>query len=174
MDEIVRRLADENEIKKLIMQLSFAMDLRDRDMYRSVFADEIECDITAIVGEAVPLTGAMNADEFADNIIEMLSEFEMTQHVNAMHMIEVHGDDATLSCYVIGTHYLGRPTTDPSGHCSDPWNTIGARYDMRARRFTEGWLFVAFKWRMMWSRDNHDLWNEVGQRLTARRGLGSQ
>ncbi len=170
MDAALQRLVDESDIKKLITRLSFAMDLRDREMYRSVFAEEIECDITPIAGDAVPLTGTMNTAAFAGDVIDMLSEFTMTQHVNTMHLVDVDGDDATLMSYVIGTHYLERQAGDGATHCPDPWNTIGARYDMRARRFPEGWRFVAFKWRMMWTRDNHHLWNEVAQRFTARHG----
>jgi hypothetical protein len=172
MDATLQRLVDESDIQKLITKLSFAMDLRDRELYRSVFADEVECDITPIAGDAVPLTGTMNTAEFADNIIEMLSEFTITQHVNTMHLIEVDGDDATLASYVIGTHYL-KLADDGPGHCADPWNTIGARYDMRARRLPEGWRFVGFRWRMLWTRDNHNLWNEVADRLRARHPEGA-
>jgi hypothetical protein len=173
MDPTVQRLADESDITKLMTKLSFGMDLRDRALYRSVFADEIDCDISALLGDAVPLQGKMDADEFSDNIIEMISQFTMTQHVNTMHLIEVHGDDATLASYVIGTHYLDPEASGPT-FSEDPWNVIGARYDMRARRYSEGWRFTAFKWRMQYTRGNHNVWNEVAHRLEARRGDAAQ
>ncbi|MGE4323146.1 MAG: nuclear transport factor 2 family protein [Sphingobium sp.] len=160
---MVQGLIDENEIKKLITRLSYAFDERDAVKCRSVFADQVECDIDRLGG--APPAGLFPADELARQTIARLSQFRMTQHLNTMHHVELDGDDATLTAYVLGSHYLEPGDAIGATAAQEPWNTIGARYDMHARRLPEGWRFTRWKWRMMWSRDNHDVWREIGRRM---------
>ena len=154
----VRTLLDENEIRKLVIRMSNGMDLRDYDMFRSAWADEVELDIPAMGGDAVPLSGKLSADVYAQGVITMLSEFTATQHCSTNHLIDIEGDIATCACYTLATHYL-------SVGALDPWNSVGARYDFTAHRLPQGWRIVTLKWTRLWSSGNEGLWPEVARRV---------
>lgn len=171
MDPTLRRLIDESDIKALLVQLSYAFDERDSQMMRAVFADTVECDITPMGGDQVPMTGSLDADRLSKDVIRMLSTFDMTQHVNTMHRVRLDGDNAALTGYVVGTHFLSQLPASPVHERIEPWNTIGARYDMGVHRFDHGWRFTTWKWRIMWSRENQGVWDEVARRL---RGGGEE
>ena len=81
-------------------------------------------------GDAVPLSGHVRGDDYAHGVIALLTGFEATQHVSSNHLVSVDGDAATCICYTHATHYLPHQ----GGH---PWLTIGARYDIDARRLPE-------------------------------------
>jgi len=161
MDHVLRRLDDENQIRRLVIRMSNAMDMRDAAMFRECFADEVELDIPPLGGDSVPLSGMLRADDYAAGVIRLLSEFKATQHVSTNHDISVAGDSAACTCYTLATHLL--PLDD-----GDQWSTIGARYDMEARRLPDaGWRIARFKWTRLWSSGNALLWQEVSRRLAA-------
>lgn len=161
VDPVLQRLDDENEICKLVAAFSLGMDTRDLDLFRSSWADEVDLDLPPLAGRAIQLSGRLRADDYARSAIALVCEFETTQHVNTNHLVTVSGDQGTCICYTVAQHYL------PVGS-GDPWLTVGARYDLSARRFAEaGWRFVGFKLTHLWSRGNTSLWKEVARRLSA-------
>jgi hypothetical protein len=162
MDPVLRRLDDENEIRKLVIGFSLGMDARDYTMFRAAWADEVDLDLPPLARDTVPFSGVQQADDYARGVIAMLSEFVATQHVSANHLIEVDGDTATCTCYTLAQHYL--PVAS-----GDPWLTAGARYDLAARRFDIGWRFVRFKLTGLWTAGNGSLWRVVAGRLAAKR-----
>lgn len=160
-------LIDKNAIAELIVQLSYAFDERDVAGMRAVFTPRVECDLGPMGVSGSPIVGTVDADQLSTDTIRMLATFDMTQHLNGMHHVVLNGDEATLTAYVIGSHFLAQRADAGPTERVEPWNTIGARYDMRATRTPSGWRFSAWKWRMMWTRDNHGVWDEVACRLGA-------
>lgn len=155
-------LIDRSDISQMICRLALGMDLRDQDMFRSCWADEFYLSVPPLAGDAVPLEGDMRADEHARNVIAMLSEFKATQHVLANHHIDVEGDTATCCAYLIGTHTLANVED------GDPVQTIGARYDFKCQRMTDGWKITNMKWTRYWSTGNGGLWDIVAKRVAAK------
>ncbi len=160
MDPELRRLIDENAIRKLVIAFSNAMDARDVAMFRSAFADVVDLDIPPRAADVIVLQGKVNADTYAEQVIKLLSGFTATQHVSTNHQIEVDGDRATCVCYTHATHYL--PIEN-----GEHWLTAGSRYALEAERFPDkGWRFVKFRSTRMFSDGNLGLWDELNRRLT--------
>jgi hypothetical protein len=159
MDDLLQRLSDEHEVRRLAIRMSNGMDARDYDLFRSSWADEVELDVPPLAGDAVPLSGKLKADDYARGVIALLSHYKATQHVSTNHDVEVDGDEATCVCYTLATHFL--PVEN-----GDPWLTAGARYDFTARRFRPaGWKIVKFKVTQLWASGNYNLWREVTRSL---------
>jgi hypothetical protein len=162
MDPILRRLDDENEIRKLVVTMSLGMDVFDADLFASACAERIFLDIPSLGGTDIPLSGDLSGPEYARNVIELLRGFTACQHASTNHLIDVDGDEATCSSYVLGTHYLAE---DP-----DPWLTVGGLYNFTVRRFPDkGWRIVRFKVTQLFQQGNKALWKEVTRRAAARR-----
>lgn len=153
------QLHAENEIKKLVIGFSLAMDARDYQLFRASWADEIELELPPVGGDAVPLAGRQRADDYARGVIALLSQFKATQHVSTNHLVSLDGTGASCTCYTLAQHYLPVET-------GEAWLTVGARYDLTAQLLDElGWRFVRFKLTHLWSRGNNGLWSEATRRL---------
>ena len=155
-------LVDRSDIGQMICKLALGMDLRDREMFQSCWADEFFLSVPPLAGDAVPLEGNMRAEDHARNVIDMLSEFKSTHHVLTNHLIDVRGDTATCCVYLIGTHTLA--DVEDGG----PVQTIGARYDFQCARTPEGWKITHLVWTRHWSTGNGGLWDIVGRRVAAK------
>ena len=143
----------------MICRLALGMDLRDEQMFEACWAPEFDMTVPPLYGDAVPLTGHLKSTEHAKNVIAGLSEFKSTHHVLTNHLIEVDGERATCSVYMIGTHTLADIET------GDRINTIGARYDFECRRFPTGWKITKLVWTRHWSTGNSGLWDIVERRV---------
>lgn len=157
-DPIVQQLRDENEIRKLVITFSLGMDTRDVDLFRSAWPDEVDLDLRTQAGEAIALTGRRRADDYAQDVIALLSGFTATQHVSTNHLITVDGDAATCTCYTHATHYL-------AGESGGSWLTAGSRYDLVAHRFDDlGWRFTAFTLTGIWTSGDRSIWQAASRR----------
>jgi hypothetical protein len=166
MDPILQRLDDENEIRKLVLRFSLGMDTRDVGLFRAAWADEVELDLHTLAKDVIPLSGTRRADEYARDVIALLSGFTATQHVSTNHLIAVDGDTATCTCYTLATHYLRRDA-------GESWLTAGSRYELVALRTrATGWRFTRFALRGLWTSGDRSIWQAVGTDVTGhRRGL---
>src|SRR5262249_34917612 len=144
-----------------VITFSNGMDARDTALYRSAFADEVELDIPPRATDVITLSGRVRADQYAMEVVRLLSGWEATQHVSTNHLITVDGDQGTCVCYVFATHYL----PNDSGA---PWLEVGSRYTVTARRLPDvGWRIVKLKSTHLWSRWNKSLWEEISRRIRA-------
>jgi hypothetical protein len=159
----LQRLIDENAIRDLVIAFSNAMDARDEAGFRACFADEVDLASPPLGGDSVPLAGMVGGDDYARGVISLLTGFEATQHVSSNHHVTVAGDEGRLVCYTHATHYLPHE----GGH---PWLTIGARYDIVAKRLPQGWRISWFRWREQWSEGNAGLWAIATARIGERAG----
>jgi hypothetical protein len=163
MDPVLQQLHDENEIRKLVIGFSLGMDSRDVDLFRASWAEEIELDLPPLAPEVLPFSGRQRADNYAKDVIGLLSEFRATQHVSTNHMIAVSGDSATCTCYTLAHH-------DLPVESGERWLSAGARYDLLAQRVDGlGWRFIRFKLTDLWFQGNRLLWQEAARRVIDRR-----
>ena len=161
-EDEIRVVIDRSDISQMISRLALGMDLRDVEMFQSCWADEFYLSVPPLAGDSVPLEGTMRAEEHARNAIGMLSEFTASHHVLANHCIDVDGDTAKCSVYLIGTHTL------LGVEDGDPVHTIGARYDFECSRTPDGWKITHMLWTRVWSTGNGGLWDIVGKRVAAK------
>jgi ketosteroid isomerase-like protein len=163
VDPELQRVIDENAIRDLVIAFSNAMDARDEAAFRASFADDVDLAIPPLGGDEVPLAGMVSGNDYARGVISLLTGFDATQHVSSNHHVTVDGDEAKLVCYTHATHHL----THEGGH---PWLTIGARYDIVARRLSQGWRIVKFRWKEQWADGNAGLWDISTARIRERKG----
>jgi len=139
MDEKkLQTLLDRMEIVDVQTRYATGVDMRDRDLYRSCFADEMEMDMSGMgLGEPVK----MSADAWADQALSLVSGFEATQHMITNHVIRIEGDRATCVAYVKAQHY----------NPDNVWTVVGY-YTNTLERTAEGWKISRLKLTPMWQR----------------------
>lgn len=157
----LQAILDERDLSRLVTRMSVGMDLRDYQMFRDAWADEVDMDVPPMGGDSVPLAGILRADDYARGVIAMVSEFTVTQHVSTNHLITLEGDSAKCVSYVVGYHVLADKAPDATF-------VVGARYDFTGRRLPQGWRIVQLKWTPLWTTGNEGLFPEVARRLSAK------
>ena len=138
--ESLQRLNDEQEIRDLALRYCTAVDRRDWDLLREVFAP----DATVGLPQSVLLAGA---DEIMSRYRRGLSKYDATHHVVTNHEITVEGDTARHSCLLHAQHVRHDA---PGG----PHFIIGGRYEDQLVRTPEGWRFKHRELVTVWTDGN--------------------
>ena len=137
LDHAVQRLRDEADIRELMLTFVRGLDDRDWDAYANTFAEDGEFEI---LGQR-----RVGRREIAAGPARDLTKFDRTQHYSTNHRIEIDGDDATASHYLLAIHIpdAARPTEHAD---------IGGRYLCTCRRTSEGWRFSEVRLEVFWTR----------------------
>ena len=138
MDEKkIQTLLDRMEIIDVQTRYATGVDMRDRDLYRSCFTDEIDLDMSSMgMGEATRIS----ADLWAGQAISLVSGFQSTQHIITNHVIIVDGDKATCVAYLQAQHF----------NPESMW-TVGGYYTNTLIRTPEGWKITKLKLTGTWT-----------------------
>jgi pantothenate kinase len=127
------------EIVDTATRYATGVDMRDRDVYRSCFTDEIDWDFSDMgMGEPTK----MSADVWVDQALSLVSGFQSTQHIITNHVITIEGDRATCVAYVQAQHY------NP-----DNMYTVGGYYTNTLVRTPEGWKISGLKLTPLWTQN---------------------
>src|SRR2546423_8952679 len=103
-DAVVRRLADESELRDLIHRYAFGLDGRDWDMWRSVFTDEVLIDMSDYDGD--PPARPVPIDTHVDYVRRLFAGFAATQHFIGTHRFLIDGDKATVIAHMRAEHWV--------------------------------------------------------------------
>jgi SnoaL-like domain len=117
-------LVDRLEIAETLCRYASAVDARDYDLLRTVFADDVE----ATYGEHAPMHGV---DEVVDWIAGYGRQQAWQHHLVSVYRVSVEGDAATALTYVTATQAA---SADPEVIC-----TTHGRYDDSLRRVEGAW-----------------------------------
>lgn len=134
-DEAVQRLLDEAAISRLLLRFGAALDAKDWTAYADTFTDD---GIFEIMGQR--RTGR---DEIAAGPAADLERFDRLQHFSTNHLIDVDGDIAKASHYLIGIHV--EDADDGSRHAD-----VGGRYICECRRTDAGWRLSSARVEVLW------------------------
>jgi len=155
-DELLRRLADEAELRDLIHRYAFGVDTRDWDLWRSVFADEVLLDMSDY--EPDPPPQRMPVDNHLAYVRRLFAGFDATQHFIGTHRFAIDGDRATVTAHMRAEHWV--TTTEGS----DRYTMFGT-YTDQCVRTPAGWRVTDVKLKLLRQEGNRHV-----MRMAARRG----
>ncbi len=142
-------LIDRTDIVDTINKYATGIDLRDWELYRSIFADEAEFDFSTFEGQP---PSVMKADDWVAQVRSVLSGFDSTQHVLTNHVVEIDGDRATTTVYMKAEHFLANKLGDNS-------IALGGYYNHALTRTADGWKITKCKLTVTWNRGNRQLFH---------------
>jgi hypothetical protein len=142
----VTLLADRTAIIDVLVRYSTALDGRDWPMLADCFT-----------ADAVAEYPNGRFDGYAAieaNCRRAVVPLDATQHLISNHVIEIAGDGASATCYLIAQHVRADA---PGG----PFLLLGAAYDDELTRTVAGWRFVSRRLRTLWVDGNKNIFDEA-------------
>ncbi len=155
MDETIQWLKDKADIQDTILKYATGIDTRDWDLYRSIFADEVEMDFSSYSGQPASV---VTGDQWVQGVQAMLPGFDATQHVLTNFVIDVDGDKAVATVYMKAEHFIANTDGDNS-------HTLGGYYTHKLQRTESGWKIHATKLTVTWSRGNRHVYELAAKRV---------
>ncbi len=154
MNEQLQLLIDTLNIIELISAFGLAIDLRDWDKLQSLFHNPTEFDYSSIGVKS----GQLSPEEIANTARHDLSGFQATQHQITNHQVKVEGDLATCQAHVRAMHFL------PNDR-GDSLLEMGGYYTVQLMRSESQWKIKYWKFRVLWSYGNEDLFKLAQAKL---------
>ena len=136
--------ADHLAVCDVLYRFAEGIDLRDFELYRSVFTDEIEVDYSS---HRPGSAGRMRADDWVERARRRFTALDATQHVMSNPRVSVDGNTAICSMYVVAHHHhrhAGR---------ADSY-TLGGRYVDLLTRTDGRWRISRLALQVWWSEGN--------------------
>ena len=99
MTDTTRYVADRIELMDVMLRYTKGVDERDLDLYRSVFADDVE-----VVGFGADVFHG--ADAWAAYVKKALAQYGPTQHMLGPQLATVKGDTANCRTDVQALHFM--------------------------------------------------------------------
>ena len=129
IDDTVRRLVDEAEVRRVVDGIDLATDAKDWGLCRGYFTDEIFVDFSSLAGGE---PGRMPADDLVNAWKTNLYAEKLSHHMRTNHRISLQGDQAEVFSKGYALNILRRGTG------SDLWEVWGD-YIHTLERTPEGW-----------------------------------
>jgi len=142
----MQELTDRSAIMDTINNYAFGIDLRDWDLFRSIFTDDIE----AHIGSPEDGPGTVTADAWTDIVRKGLSGYKGTQHMFSNYRIDLDGDRASTVVYFQATHFL------PNDQGDNHW-TLAGYYNHDLVRTSGGWKIKSYTLNTVWTEGNRAL-----------------
>lgn len=147
-DTVPTLLLAHTKIVETVSRFGMLVDARDWDGFRNLFADSVEFDYSDI-GD---VSGTLSPVEIAKNASAGFNGFKTTQHVVTNHQVDVTDEASTCTAYVRAMHLLPNDK-------GESWLEIGGQYDAKLIRSESDWKIQSWKFSVMWSRGNSDLFS---------------
>lgn len=139
----VQELTDRLDVAEVLARYCVALDTRDWDLLEQVFAVDAACDYGSIgTPQGIPAITAAIRGTIAD--------LDATQHLTGNVLVEIDGDRATASCYLISQHVR-------RGQVGGEEYMIGGRYHDELVRTPPGWRIRTRRLDRMWTSGNRDV-----------------
>ncbi len=124
-------IADRLAIQDVMTRYATGVDTRDLDLLASCFAADVVASGFAAAG---PVVGR---DAWLAFVAKALGRFGRTQHLIGNQVVDLRGDEATMTCYVQATHELAPDRTQLM--------TLWGAYEDEFRRMDGHWRIVAHR-----------------------------
>ncbi len=111
----LQNLLDRTEVHDVVVRYALGLDLKDWEMYRSVFAGQVEIDLTELTPGTPPGYTTYDCDDWVERVRQGIHGYQGTQHVNTNFTITIRGDEADCISYIHAQHRL------PNEHGGPLW-----------------------------------------------------
>lgn len=132
MEQTLETVLDREAIKELRACFALALDTRDWALFESLFTDDVDVDFTSM---GVPQR-SMSPAEFSELFNASFRQSQGTQQLYGNFLIDIAGDSASCSSYLLGHHYA--PETEGGDQVA-----LRARYLDHLVRTQDGWKIAA-------------------------------
>ncbi len=134
-------VTDRHAIVDALTRYATALDSRDWPLLRRVFTPDATADYGGYGGSI------QGHAAIEDAVRAALEHLDASQHVVTNHVVEVTGDTATSTCYLVATHY--RRGVEGGGTY-----TVGGTYHDTLARMDDGWRITARRLEVTWTDGN--------------------
>jgi hypothetical protein len=148
-------MTDRDEIISRLYEYAYGIDLRDFELYRSIFCEQVRIDFSSYEGRGGPRT--TTADHWVAQVQPLFVGLDATQHTMSNPLVDVDGDRARCRMYMQAAHFLWS--------APEPEFTIGGYYDDTLLRTADGWRIDGVTLTVWWRRGDAAI-------MTAARELG--
>jgi hypothetical protein len=136
--EKLQLLLDRAQVGEVIHRYPVSIDARDWKLFHSIFTDEIEVYLGPPIEQ--PKFRAVSADRFAEQVTQVITRFDVTQHFLTDYHVEVNGNDATCVSYMQARHFKqGQPTWDMGGYYTYQLLRVGDSWKIAKYSLTVTW-----------------------------------
>jgi hypothetical protein len=136
--EKLQLMFDRIQIGEVIHRYPVSIDARDWKLFRSIFTDEIQVYLGPPKDELKMRT--VSADNFTEQVSQVISRFDVTQHFLTDYHVEVNDDAAVCVGYMQARHFKqGQPTWDMGGY-----------YTYRLLRVGDNWKIPQYSLTVTW------------------------
>lgn len=132
-------LSDREAITDILHRYAIALDTRDGELLRSVFADRLDADWTALYPEMGLVTDAPPED-FVANAMQGLPTYRATQHLLTPCQFAIHDASAEVTAYMQSTHVK---------FDGELW-VVGGYYSLQLVKNAPGWKIRKWKLTPVW------------------------
>jgi hypothetical protein len=132
------------DVAEVVYAYATGIDTRDWQLYRSIFADEVEIDFSSWDGSA---PRRMRADDWVAGVQPLFHGLDATQHSMTNPRVSIDGSRATCVMYMQAAHFLASSEGDAEF-------TIGGYYTDQLVKTPAGWRLCGVKLTVLWSRGN--------------------
>ena len=155
-EDLLRRLADESDLRELIHRYAFGLDQQDWVLWRSIFVDEVLIDMSDYNPDPPPRRLPM--EKHVRFTKRLFAGFDATQHFMGSHRFAIDGDTAVITAHMRAEHWL------TSGQGGDKYTMFGT-YTDECVRTPDGWRLTSVTLRLLREEGNRDV-----MRLALERG----
>jgi hypothetical protein len=150
LDPRLENLIIRSEITDVIHRYATGIDLRDWDLYSSIFDDEILIDFESFMKTPAE---KMTRAAWVKRVRSLISGFDATQHVLTNHVFQIEADTAVVTLYMKAEHFLNGDSI-----------ALGGYYTHHLRRNSDRWCITLTRLTATWMRGNQDLFKMAHQR----------
>jgi hypothetical protein len=122
-------------------------DARHWNKVQSSFADTVHLDYTSLSGQ--PATDVKSGD-IIKAWSSSLPKFNFTMHYLTNHVVSIHENHATASCYGHAIHQL------KGAEGGDFWEVYGT-YDFELQKMNDEWKIISFRYNHKYAGGNLNL-----------------
>lgn len=147
LERKVRYLVDRAEITDVMGRYCLGMDLRDWDMYRSCWAEQVNFDVGDFEFDERPFDN-LGVDDWIAGLKAFFSGLESSQHVKYPVSFDFAGDRATVYAIMQGKHWMPHSA-------GEPLQTVVGYYDEVYVRTPQGWKMSSSREKLHWNEGNY-------------------